>query len=346
MRPRLRALAACQGGLITRRQAITAGYSDNEIRSLTRSGGPWVLVRRGVYAERELLEELDPYEGLLRLRDLAAHLTMVRPHLMSHDSAARALRLATLRPAQDLVHVTRFGVGGSRTEEGVKHHLTRVGLLDNLVIDGMRVTGLSRTALDVAREHGFTAGVVACDAALQLGAHAADFARDLAMMAYWPEVTVARSAAEASDDGAESAGESLSRLVIEELALGPYETQFHVRAGNKVFRTDLRVGRQVFEFDGRKKFLRPEAGGVATKPLEDIVWDERMRQQDICQEGLGMSRIIWADLFGMARTRLKARLRAEYDETCARYGDQLPPRMAEFSSREKARRAGRFWRTP
>ncbi len=107
MRPQLRALAAQQGGLVTRRQAIEAGHTERELRTLTAVHGPWVVVRRGVYAERELWDSLTGYDDHARLRDLAAHLSMTTDHLMSHDSAARALGIPMLRPAHELSHITR-----------------------------------------------------------------------------------------------------------------------------------------------------------------------------------------------------------------------------------------------
>ena len=148
--------------------------------------------------------------------------------------------------------------------------MTRLGLLDNAVVDGMRVTGLARTALDLAREHGFLAGVAACDATLQLGARVAEFEVELGVMAYWPEVKTARAAADAMDPGAESLGESLTRVVLEELGLGDIETQFPVKVDSRVYWVDLRVGGHLVEFDGFLKFLRPERGGVAERPVEEI----------------------------------------------------------------------------
>ena len=93
------ALASAQGGLITRAQAIAAGYSERELRTLTGVHGPWVIVRRGVYAERELWESLTGYGEQAGLRDRAVHLTMRTDHLMSHDSAARALGHPAAAPA-------------------------------------------------------------------------------------------------------------------------------------------------------------------------------------------------------------------------------------------------------
>jgi hypothetical protein len=48
MRAELAALAAAQGGVFTRAQAMDAGYRAPELRGLTAVGGAWVTVRRGV----------------------------------------------------------------------------------------------------------------------------------------------------------------------------------------------------------------------------------------------------------------------------------------------------------
>ncbi len=342
MRPRLRALAATQGGLFTRGQAVEVGYRERELRTHTAVHGPWVVVRRGVYAERGLWDSLSAYDGQARLRDLAVHLTMQTEHLMSHDSAARALGIPVFRPRRELSHITREGVGGSRTERGVKHHLTRLGILHTVRVDGMRVTGPARTAIDLAREHGPVAGVIACDHVLNARAgHHLD-KRDLravtATMWCWPGSTAARAAIDLADPGAESVGETLTRLLVDELGLGVCETQFPVRIGDSVVWTDLRVGCHVFEFDGRVKYRDRSRGGVADRAIEDIVWDERERQRKICAEGLGMSRVTWDELFGAERARTKLRLASEYAVTVARFGELLPPHLASFAERMRGRR--------
>jgi hypothetical protein len=295
-----------------------------------------------VYAERALWDSRTGYDEQARLRDLAAHLVMSPEHLMSHDSAARALGIPMLRPRHELSHITREGVGGSRTDRGVKHHLTRLGLLNTVQVDGVPVTGPARTAVDLAREHGYVTGVVACDQVLHEGRSTglvkADLEAVLSTMWCWPHVSEARAAIELSDPGAESVGESLTRLLILELGIGAPETQFPVRIGDKEAWTDIRVGCHIFEFDGRLKFRDLSRGGVATRPVEDIVWDERQRQRQICAEGLGMSRVIWDELFGAARERTKARLAGEYEVTVARFGEVLPPHLAAYAARRRGRR--------
>ena len=341
MRPKLIALAARQGGLVTRSQALAAGYSLKEIRTLTKPDGPWVAVRRGVYGERVMVEKAKDWNEKMLLVDRAAHLMIGLPHLMSHDSAARLHDLAMVRPSEPLVHITRFGVGGSRTEEGVKHHLTRLGLLDAPVVDGLRATGLARTALDLAREHGYIAGVAACDAVLPRGVTVVELEEQLALMWSWPGVRTARAAVEAADLGAESLGESLLRVVLEELDLGPVQTQFPVVVDGRVFWSDLRVGRHLFEFDGLLKFLRREAGGLADDEISQVVWEEKQRQDAICGRQLGMSRVVWSELLGSRRDHLKQRLRREYEGTNALFGDQLPPEMLAQAAHLRPRRLQR-----
>jgi hypothetical protein len=337
MRPELAALAADQGGLVTRQQAKRAGYTERELHTLTKVGGRWVVVRWGVYMERDVWDALGR-DGQLVTVDRAAHLVMRRTHVMSHDSAARIHGLPMLRHEPELVHVTRPGVGGARTDHGVKHHIGRV-LPEVLTVDGLPVTNLARTALDVAREHGLGQGVGACDAALRRGVRYDDLQDELITMTCWPHVTRARAAAEYADPGAENIGESLARLLVIELGLvGELETQFPVVTRRGVSWVDIRVGCHLFEFDGRKKYLRRAQGGVSDRDAGDIVWDERTRQTEICGLGLGMSRIIWADFPPPARERAKARLKAEYAVTLARFGAYLPAHLEEVAQRLRGRR--------
>jgi hypothetical protein len=332
MRPELAALAAAQSGLVLRRQAVEVGYTERELRTFTAVGGAWVVVRRGVYVARSLWESLEP-DQQWRLRDVAAHLTMSRSHVLSHDSAARINGLPFLRPRQMLTHVTRPGVWGSRTEHGVKHHLSR--LQPSIETEpGYPVTGLARTALDLGREHGFVTGVTAADAAMRRGVTDDDFADELDSMICWPYVTQARAAAEHADPGAENVGETLARLLVSEVApeLGPPRTQFPIRTPSRVAWCDLLLGCHVFEFDGRIKYLRPHHGGVADRPVEDVLWDEKKRQTEICAEGVGMSRIVWDDFWGAARAAAVRRLRAELDLSLVRFGDRLPAQLEAFAS--------------
>ena len=171
MKPLLVPFARRQHGLITRAQARDAGYRGPELRGLTGVNGAWVVVRRGVYVERAAwvgLSTLDQW----KLRDRAALLASRLSVELSHDSAARLHGLPLVLLTSELTHVTRNDVQGCRTEHGVKHHRGPVPSSGRVLLDGLAATGIARTALDVAREHGLPAGLAACDAARRLGARA------------------------------------------------------------------------------------------------------------------------------------------------------------------------------
>lgn len=322
MHPTIAGLMAKQHGLITRRQAIDAGMAAAQVDRLARTGA-WVTVRRGVYADLAFWESLARPEDRQLTRDRAASLRISRPHVMSHDSAALELGMGTLRTRQPMTHVTRPGVVGSHLRHGVKHHLAPYRHDQVVEANGRRVLDPARTAADIAREHGLQPGVVAFDSALRLGCSERDLDAACATMTSWPNVTVVREARKLADAGADSVGETLARLLVTELGLGRPQTQFGLTDGNRTVWCDLRIGRQVFEFDGRLKYLRQEDGGVATRDPGEVVWAEKQRQDWVCGFKLGMSRIVWNDFWGEARARALSRLARECAETTARFGESI-----------------------
>ncbi len=320
MHPRVLALMSAQHGLITHTQATGPGRMEpHEVQLLVRSG-EWIAVRRGVYMYAATWAALDEHRGRRLAGSRAAHYAMQVPHVMSHDSAALEWDLALLRQHPELVHVTRPDVLGSRTECGVKHHGAAHRADQVVMLGGIDVLEPSRVAVDVAREHGVLAGVVTCDSALQHGVTRADLWSALSMMRYWPGVRSARRSVELADPGAESPGETLTRMLLTEMGLGPIETQFAISDGTRWARCDLRVGRHIFEFDGQVKYHRADAGGLADRAADQVVWQEKRRQDWVCGLGLGMSRVTWSDVHGPGRDRARARLRREYDLTLARWG--------------------------
>jgi hypothetical protein len=341
MRTELAALAAKQGGVFTRAQAMDAGYRAPELRSLTGVGGSWIVVRRGVYADRATWQALDRYAGPPLAQAWAAHLTIAVDHIMSHDSAAHAWGLPVVLAGSSLVHITRPGVWGSRTEHGVKHHLS-MRPPGAEVIGGLPVTGLARTAMDLGREHGFACGAAAADRAMRWGVIADDFGDVLAEMKSWPHVTQSRRAAHVADPGADTPGETLTRLMILELGIGRPMTQFPVPVPGGTAWCDLRIGRHIVEFDGRRKYIQRADGGDAERRADEIVWAEKVRERDISLHGLGVSRVFWEDCLGRARQSTMRRLKDEYDATVRRYGSELPADLVEFAIRKADQRMRRI----
>jgi hypothetical protein len=322
MNPQVGAHLACQQGLVLRRQAIAAGVSSEEIQRLLRHG-EWIAVRRGVYTTRPIWESLDVRRGRAVLEARAASLNMVMPHVMSHDSAAYLLGLPILEARPRLVHITRFGHIGHRTKFGVKHHQAPFTPDQIAFVDDLPVLDRARTVADIAREHGLRHGLVAADAALRAGEPRSSLEQAYESMRNWRGVTIARESVALARSGAESAGESLGRLLLEQLGVGPVETQFGLTDGVRTAWCDLRIGRHIVEFDGRVKYQREQDGGFATAPPEEIVWREKQRQDWVCGFKLGMSRLTWSDVMPDQWAATQQRLLREIRDTNARFGTSI-----------------------
>lgn len=337
MRDSLRAAAGRQAGLVTRHQALAAGYTRREVDAATRPGGPWITVRTGVYCERLLVDGADQRVRWL-LKDRAALLASRRPSVLSHDSAARVLGIDTLEPVVPGTHLTHRGVRGNRTNSGITRHRDLLPLCVESV-DDVVATSYARTAIDIGRLHGFLHGLVAVDSVRGKGLALSDLESELSRMENHPHIARARAAVSASDDGAESVLETLGRQLVVELDIGEVETQFAVRlADGKVVWCDIRVGRHIFECHGFIKLISADQGGVATEPAERVLWREKGRQVAVSAEGLGVSSIVWADCFGQAREKAVTRLHKEYAVTEARFGREVPPHMRHFADTHPRRR--------
>ncbi len=330
MHPEVIAIMARQHGLITRAQARQVGLTGDAIDRLMRTR-LWVAVRRGVYAESRLALAVVSHEEQRLLADRAASLRIHCPHVMSHDSAAVELRMQVLRAQTPLTHVTRAGVVGSHLRHGVKHHLAPYSEDQVVEVHGRRVLNRARTAIDLAREHGNPAGVVAVDDARRSGVRLDELEATVAAMTSWPHVTRARTAIELSDPDSDSIGEALLRLLVHGLGHGPPQPQFGLTCDGRTAWADLRLDRHLFEFDGHAKYERVEDGGLSEGDPREVLWREKNRQDWLTGFKLGMSRVIWDELFGRAREQAKVRLTREYLDTCRRYGtaiDDLTPYLA------------------
>lgn len=127
-----------QHGLISRVQALEAGMTARQIDHRVGSGH-WVREHRGVYRHAAV-----PPTPLSRL--FAA--TMAYGGLASHRSAAALHRIDGYR--LNLVELS-VAPGSNRAVKGVRfHQSTQLDLAKPVDRDGVPVTGLARTVLDVA----------------------------------------------------------------------------------------------------------------------------------------------------------------------------------------------------
>lgn len=316
------AVMATQWGLLTRRQAIQCGMSTAQIDRLVRVG-TWVVVRRGVYAKREFIEQLGTERHRRLIADRAVSLLARTPHALSHHSAAYLLDLPVLHARPARTHLTRPGIVGTHLRYDVQHHTAPFRDADRTEIAGLTCLAPARTALDIAREHGFRQGIVAADSAMRLGATRSSLVAVREQMRNWPHATVLDDVIASVSQDSDSPGETLARILVCSLGFGVPEPQFGITADGRTVWCDLRLGRHIVEFDGKVKVLPHLVGGLAAVSAADVVWEEKRRQDFIVGFGLGISRLTWDDMLERNWVRTAARLRREYLRTCELYGTDI-----------------------
>ena len=313
---------AANGGLVTRRAALEAGLPPDHLRRLVARGA-WRAVRRGVYCTAEHWAALDDRRGRPLLQCRAAGVAMFTPFVASHDWAALEHGLDLLDSPRRMPHVTRFGVLGSRTEHGVKHHLAGFDADQVVRVGPFAVLDVARTVADIAREHGLRHGLVAADSARRRGLAREDLQAAVVPMRSWPGVTAARASVALSDPGADNPAETLARLLLHELGHDEVETQFGLTDGTREAWCDLRVGRHVLEVDGRAKYRPTQEGGFARRGADDVLWREKRRQDWLVGFGLGVTRLTWADLQPAQWEATKRRVARELELTRTRLGSDV-----------------------
>jgi hypothetical protein len=286
------------------RMLLDHGYDYNDLRRLQR-GGELVRLRRGAYAREDKPDQMieEQHRRLIfgtapQIRDGA---------VISHGSAAVLYGLPVWAAALERVHVTR-----SRSGNGMRRSLVHVHgapLLPHeiVLIDNMPVTSLGRTVLDLGRTLPMTQAVAAGDRALALGLTRAELEAGLLTMQRWPGVRAARRVVAFLDVRSESAGESMSRVRLVEEGLPRPDLQREIFApdGRLIARVDFywEEHKTVGEFDGKIKYGRLLEPG---QRIEDVIFDEKIREDAVRDLGLQVVRWITRDLYrpGVLRERV------------------------------------------
>lgn len=321
---------------MSRRDVLDCGITPSRLTLLLRSG-VLVPVRRGVYANAAAWGSLDIYRGRPRLEARAAVMKMDRGWVLSHDSAALEWGLPLLRRPPKFVHITRPGYSSAWTRFGVKHHYAHYQSSQVERVGELSVLNVARTVVDIGREHGEVACILAADAAIRSGVARAALIEAYLPMSYWPHITGVRSGVDFADGRAENPAESLGRILVDELGIGKTDPQFPIRLGDGVAWGDIRVGNHIFEIDGRIKYRSVAAGGVAQGSIEEVIWEEKKRERLIQAEGLGVSRIFWEDFWEPQRSTAKVRLRKEWQLSTDRFGLDLADHLARSAADIRSR---------
>ena len=267
------------------------GFGRTEIARLVRAG-ELVRVRRGAYRQPGALTDVARHRQLV-----SASLPRIHPDaVVSHVSAAVLHGLPVPRKDLRRVTVTRDRRGRGHADSLVRVVGCPLGEDEVVLTGGVRTTSVARTVVDVARDLDFRWGVAAADAALRAGLPADDLARQVERARRRPGNVRARAVLAFADGRAESAGESLSRVALEQEGVPAPELQVEVRVGGVLLgRADFgwRDAGVLGEFDGKIKYgqlLRPGQSAA------DVVMAEKAREEALRDAHWTVVRWGWDDL--------------------------------------------------
>jgi predicted transcriptional regulator of viral defense system len=208
-------------GIITAAELVGAGFTKSKIDILV---GRDVLIRvtRGVYARSRQPRLLTTTEhGTVMLRVAAAVAIVGGDAVGSHADAAAVHRLALLtRPKPNSISVSR-PLDAPRTKSSqrslIQLHRSDLPPADRVLRQGVPVTSVARTVVDLARTTSLREGVVVADSALHdKKTTKAELYAVIKRSTRWPGIAQARHAVDFSDALAESPLESLARLAFDQ----------------------------------------------------------------------------------------------------------------------------------
>lgn len=319
MTPELATIAEIQGGPFTVRQARLAGLTRGRQRQLEKEGRLTAL-RKGILIETEGLLACNTYH-LHRVEAVGAFLLRELPpdpsrgigpgplFAAAHRSAGLFWDLrcplpppnpdplpVTWREPAPTRHLVEF-VSADRNRRSYNHgvHARPAAMeqADVAVRDGLFVTSLERTAVDLARELSRRDAIIAVDSALQLGASRERMRIIAAQYRGWRGTTQAKEVVEFGDGRAESATESWARLVLKDHRMPIPDLQVDLSdARGPVARVDMiyREQRTIIEADGMIKYTDPWAD-----PREVLV-REKLREDRLRDAGWEVVRVTWRQL--------------------------------------------------
>lgn len=279
--------------IVSRQELISQGWTDAGIRSHLKAGG-LVRVASGRYAPSAELEGWP--EVAYRVRVLAA--AERSDAVVSHASAAALYRLPLGGADLSTVHLVRPGRGGFRCAGDRTRHAGMIAPEWLTTVDGVRVTTIARTVVDVARSQPLKVAVAAMDNALFRGLCVPeDIRRAMTSIRRHRGAPRARAACALVDGRAESPTETTVRLAAQGSSLPVMELQFDVydEAGRFVGRPDGGFPERgvAWEYDGRGKYGDLLAPG---RTPADAFLAEKRRERLLVELGWTVVRIDQEDL--------------------------------------------------
>lgn len=256
----MKAVAARQGNVFSRAQALTCGYTDDQIKYLVADQS-WRRIRHGQFAETVDRSHLPPWGQRAEEHEEAVHalLNSLEPGsvAVSHQSALLLHHVPVYGLDLSKVHVTKLN-RRIRSMPGVSCHRGELVAADLATVNGVPMTTPARAIVETGCRAPFEATVIAADAALRQGkVQPEEVERLLNATVRWPGSPKARAAFRFADGRSESVGESRLRILMADLGLPAPELQVEFAdAAGQFARVDFYFPefRTVVEFDGLVKY--------------------------------------------------------------------------------------------
>ncbi len=280
--------------------------------------GELVSLFPGVYIDATVWQRMTPAERY-RARVKSASLVAPAETVFSHLSAASLWRLPLVGTWPKNAHVLAPSSSGGRSTRIFQRHTVGVPTEVEL-IEGVTVTTLARTAVDVASCLDFVAAVAVVDAALRRTSHPlphlplspitlSDLVEELRVLPLRRGREKAWTAIDFADGAADRPGESVSRANMRRMGCPMPQIQVALAgASGRVYIVDFwwPEFNMIGEFDGDAKYTDPEF--LRGRTPEQALLDEKRREDDLRAAGHGMCRWNWVT--AMSLHRLQAHLRA------------------------------------
>jgi hypothetical protein len=297
-----------RSGLVLVRHRNHTGLDSNALKRAAQRG-ELVRLRSGAYVRASTWTSLAP-DDRIRLEVAAAEAVHRGGFIASHRSAAALWGLPRVRRHDELVHQRVSRATGSRTEHGIRKHAVEDLDLHLTTIDGITVTDVDRTVLDLAATEPFSAAVAAADQALRQ--HTTKERLQVCLEEWAPARGRNRiqRVIDFADGAAQGPGESISRVQIFEsgLTMPVLQQRFDDELGLIGFVDfswpdfDL-----IGEFDGLLKYKEERV--MAGRSAGEVVSDEKVREDRLraTDRQPRVARWVWATLSPVGR--LAAQLR-------------------------------------
>ena len=273
--------------------------------------GELVRVRRGVYLDAARWAALDEDARYVELvRGTALGCTTLP--VLSHESAAALWGLPLIGGPPTDVHVLVDRATGGRSDPGIRRHALGLTDADMQAFDGLLVTTLARTVVDLAATASVYTAVAVADAALWRDPFTPvpRLTRD-ELFTEWERMMPyrgfarARRVLEFAESGAASAGESASRVSIAVAGFPAPALQRHFVADGRDAWADFYWDEvdAIAECDGKGKYL--DARLRAGRTIEQVVMDEKYREDALRRQVRGFTRWGYSEALSPQRLRLK-----------------------------------------